>query len=262
MELSKDNYFSQEANATFMSQSQFKLFEDCEAAAKAELDGEYSSFIDAFLEGNYFEAIVCGQRAQFEANHAEEIISSRGETKGQPKANYKSVISASEAFLRQPAFQSIIARCEQQLILTGEIAGFPFKCMIDFFDHATNSEWDLKCMRDFKNIFNERERHYEAWYYGRGYHYQAAITRELIRQNFGSVGDCGIVAATKEPNPDVAWIVFDNERLDLALDIVKEFTPRYARIKRGQVVPDMCGICPYCREHKILVAPELINEYE
>lgn len=262
MELNSSNYFSPEAMRHYMSTSQFKAFEGCEAAALAQLNGQYDDEIEAFIEGRYFEAIICGKKEQFEQENADVILSSRGESKGQPKSNYRSVIESANAFLRQPAFRDIIERCEQQTILTGEIAGVPFKTKIDFFDRATLSEWDSKCMRDFKKIFNEREGHYESWYFARGYHYQAAIERELIRQNFGGSGEFGLIAATKEPVPRVDWLVFGEEVLDNAIEIVKAFAPKYDAIKRGEIEPEHCGICEYCRETVILTEPNQIIEYE
>lgn len=262
MILTQANYFSAESMWHYMSQSQFKQFEDCEAKALAILNDESDDEKECFLEGRYFEAIVCGKRAEFEAEYYSEIISSRGETKGQPKVNFRSVLASAEAFMRQPKFQEIVARSMQQVILTGTIAGVPFKTKIDFFDMETASEWDAKCMRDFKRVFNEREGHYESWFFARGYHYQAAIERELIRQNYGKSGQCGLIAATKEPFPDVQWLVFGDEVLDNALEIVKQFAPHYDAIKAGIELPERCEICDYCRETKVLEEPTLITEFE
>ena len=262
MNLTHDNYFSPEAMAHFMSQSQFKQFDDCEAKAYAIFNGEIEDEKECFIEGRYFEAIICGRRDAFEREYMDLLISSRGATKGEPKANFRAVIESANAFMRQPAFQDILAKCEQQVILTGESARVPFKTKIDFFDRDMLSEWDSKCMRDFKRIYNEREQHYEAWYFGRGYHYQAAIERELILQNFGYAERCGLVASTKEPEPDVEWLVFDNDVLDNALEIVKAFAPKFNAIKAGIEIPERCEVCDYCRRTKRLSEPRIITEYE
>ena len=42
MILTAENYYSQEANLAYMSASQFKAFDRCEAAALAELGGSIS----------------------------------------------------------------------------------------------------------------------------------------------------------------------------------------------------------------------------
>ena len=262
MILTESNYFSAEAMTAFMSQSQFKQFEQCEERAMAILNGKLEDEKDAFVEGRYFESIICGKQAEFEAENADQILSGRGATKGPPKSNFKSVIESASAFLRQPEFAEIVTKCEQQKILTGEIAGVPFKCKLDFFDKETLSEWDAKCMKDFKRLFDEKEFHYAEWYFVRGYHYQAAISRELIRQNFGDVGVCGLIAATKEAVPDVAWIVFDDSVLDNALEIVETFAPKYAAIKRGEIEPERCETCDWCKQTKLLLEPEQILVYE
>ena len=60
MNLTHDNYFSKEAMAYYMSTSQFKAFEQCEARALAELRGDYQQEKEAFKEGHYFEACITG----------------------------------------------------------------------------------------------------------------------------------------------------------------------------------------------------------
>ena len=127
MNLTHENYFSPESMAYYMSQSQFKQFDDCEAKAYAILNGEIDDDKECFIEGRYFEAIICGKRAEFEAEYKQLLISSRGRTKGDPKSNYLDVVQAAEAFMRQPAFQEIVARCEQQVILTGVMRAFRSK---------------------------------------------------------------------------------------------------------------------------------------
>ena len=62
MILTNNNYFSKKANMEYMSVSQFKAFDKCEAAALAELKGEYvkpktvsmlvGSYVDAYFEGS------------------------------------------------------------------------------------------------------------------------------------------------------------------------------------------------------------------
>ena len=84
----------------------------------------------------------------------------------------------------------------------------------------------------------------------------------MIRQNFGSVGVCGLIASTKEPEPDVEWLVFDNDVLDNALEIVKAYAPKFNAIKAGIEVPERCEVCDFCRRTKRLSEPRIIVEYE
>lgn len=62
-------------------------------------------------------------------------------------------------------------------------------------------------MKDFSDTYSEPEGRRVAWWQNFGYHYQAAIYCELVRQTFS------LIAASKETVPDVAYIKFDNEYL-------------------------------------------------
>ncbi len=111
-------------------------------------------------------------------------------------------------------------------------------------------------------MFSESEKMYINWYFAYGYHYQLAIYRELIRQTTGLDGQHHLLAVTKEEIPDVAAISFTDEILDNALEIIKEYAPRYAGIKNGLVQPVACGTCDYCKQTKQLDHFEIVGEYE
>ena len=52
MKLTHENYYSPEANQAYMSVSQFKAFDRCEAAALAELRGEDPEELAAYTFDN------------------------------------------------------------------------------------------------------------------------------------------------------------------------------------------------------------------
>ena len=55
-----ENYYSPEMNMAYMGSTQFKAFERCEAAALAELKGEYRPPSSAaLLVGGYIDAWFC-----------------------------------------------------------------------------------------------------------------------------------------------------------------------------------------------------------
>ena len=176
MVLTQENYFSKEANTEYMSVSQFKAFAECEAQAlhNIEIGGENEKA--AFLEGKLFENWVAGDRVLFMSQHP-ELISSRGATAGQLKADFNKVIKAAERFLKQDFFKDIINKCEKQVILTGEIEGVKTKCALDLFDRETNSIYDIKFMKDFKEQWNKAEKAYVPWYYIYNYVLQLAVYR-------------------------------------------------------------------------------------
>lgn len=252
MELTQQNYFSKEADEEYMSVSQFKLFRECEAKALATIQGqEDATYKTAFLEGQLFEALVSGDANLFKAQHP-EIISTRGTTVGQIKSEFKKVINAAEKFNEQGFFRNIIDKCEKQVILTGEIKGVKVKCMLDLFDKKTNSIYDIKCMKDFNEQWNKKEKAYMPWYYTFGYVLQLAVYREIVRQNFGEPKEVGLIAATKEEVPDIQALLFDSYLLDLELEQFKNNITRYDDIKKGLKTPLACGVCDYCKKIKVI----------
>lgn len=251
MNLNQQNYFSKEANKEYMSVSQFKNFELCEAKAINDLEIDFQDEKDAFLEGKLFEAIVTGHKNLFIAQNP-KVISSRGPTTGEIKSDFKKVINAAEKFNKQDFFNNIINKCEQQLILIGEIEGIKVKCALDLFDRQTNSIYDIKCMSDFKEQWDKKEKAYKPWYYTYNYVLQLAVYREIVRQNFGEPKEIGLLAATKEILPDVQALTFDSELLDIELEYFKNKIKHYDNLKKGIEVPLACGNCDYCKSIKVI----------
>ena len=67
-----ENYYSPEMNMAYMGSTQFKAFEKCEAAALAELRGEYTPpMSQAFLVGGYIDAWFSGELPLYQAQHPE-----------------------------------------------------------------------------------------------------------------------------------------------------------------------------------------------
>lgn len=252
MIVTQENYFSKEADLEYMSVSQYKLFRECEAKALATIQGqEDATYKTAFLEGQLFEALVSGDSKLFMAQHP-EIMSTRGATAGQIKSEFKKVVTASEKFNEQNFFRKIVDNCDEQVILTGEIKGVKVKCMLDLFDNKTNSIYDIKCMKDFKEQWNKEEKAYMPWYYIYGYVLQLAVYREIVRQNFGEPKEIGLLAATKEEVPDIQALSFDSSLLDLELEDFKNNIERYDKIKKGIEEPIACGCCDYCKKIKVI----------
>lgn len=259
--LTPANYFSNEMGKAYMSNSQFKSFMRCPAAVMAQLNGEYEpAGKDAYLEGHLFEACLIDKAQDFYLLNP-DVISSKGATKGQPKANFLKVIDAAEAFMRQPEMYALVKSCEQQKIVTGTINGVPYKGCIDLYDTKTGDCWDTKCMRSFESIYSPEEGRRMEWWEYYGYHIQAAIYRELCRQNFGKAGRFGLMAATKETVPDVAWLMFSDSLLDAAYDIVYEMSPTFLSIKLGLIDAEPCGKCDYCKSVKRVTGPTLLSQY-
>lgn len=250
MQLTSENYFSIEADKEYMSVSQFKNFKSCSSKALHDLEVPDTTTKTQFLEGHLFEEFVAGDAQLYIAQHP-EMISSRGATAGQLKAEFQRVVKAAEKFNSQKFFRNIIDKCEKQVILTGVINGVPVKCCLDLFDRETCSIYDIKCMSDFKEQWSKQDKAYIPWYYHWGYVLQLAVYREIVKQNFGKEPkEIALLAATKEEVPDIQAVSFSNEILDMELEEFKNHINIFDDIKKGKITPVACGECSYCKSIK------------
>lgn len=256
--LTQENYFSKEADLEYMSVSQYKNFKQCEAKALNDLQQDAQDNKQAFIEGHLFEELVAGDPKLFMAQHP-EMISSRGATTGQLKAEFKKVVEAAEKFNSQPFFRKIIDNCEKQVILIGEIKGVKVKCCLDLLDKENNAIYDIKCMKDFNEQWSKEEKKYIPWYYAWGYVLQLAVYQEIARQNFNKTFDTHLIAATKENVPDITALKIDNSLLELELEEFKNNIKRYNNIKLGLESPIACGCCDYCKRTKNILQWEEIK---
>ena len=71
-----------------------------------------------------------------------------------------------------------------------------------------------------------------------------------------------LIAATKEPVPDVGFYQFDDEILDGALSIIETYAPQYQAIKNGEVEPTRCECCDYCKSTRFIKDPVIIEEFK
>ena len=253
-ELTAENYFSPQMNMKYMSCSQFKSFMCCEASALAELRGKYNRPVtDALLIGSYVDAHFEGTLDSFKAQHP-EIFTRTGELKAQYKhAEY--MIQRAE---RDPKFMQFMAG-DKQVIMTGEIAGIPFKIKVDSLH--PNAIVDLKTVKDVEPVWNPETRQRDHFINFWGYDTQGAIYREIVRQNTGKELPFYIAAITKEkPEPRLRLYWVPPEDLSMKLDEVKTLASRYQMIKDGLLQAQSCGNCDYCRSTEVLTGP--INYHE
>ena len=249
MTITSDNYYSPEANAEYMSCSQFKAFYKCEAAAMAEISGENArEDTSALLIGSYVDAYYEGTLERFRAAHSELF-----KKDGSLKAEYQTAEAAIERTEADPLFTEYMSG-EKQVIFTGEIVGVPYKIKVDSY-HPDKMIVDLKVVRDFEPLWNAETRRREHFIDFWGYHTQGAIYREIVRQNTGKTLPFYIAAVTKEKSPDIEIFSVPDDVLDEQLDIVKQLSPRFAAVKRGELTPQRCGVCAYCKAAKVLTEP-------
>lgn len=250
--LTSENYFSPENSLKYLGSSQFKAFLKCEAAALADIKGEFPrEETTALLVGSYVDAHYEGTLDIFKAQHP-QIFTKQGEL----KSEYRQANEIIERAERDEFFSRYMSG-EKQVIFVGEIAGVPYKIKVDSY-HAGKCIVDLKCVRDFEQIYNPEIGAWQHFIDYWGYTTQGAIYQEIVRQNTGEKLPFYIAAVTKEkPQPDLRVYYIPDDVLAEQLDAVKNLSPRFAKIKRGELVPQRCEKCAFCRFTKVLV--ETVN---
>lgn len=258
MTLTNENYYSREANMEYLSASQFKAFDRCPAAAMAELRGEYTPATStAMLVGGYVDAWFSGEMPLFQAQHPEIF-----KRDGALKSEY---VKAAEIIRRMEADElfSLLMSGKKQVILTGEIAGVPFKGKVDslldtdtcqeivrrfpetapVLDFSDGAIVDQKVMRDLLPVWSDEERRRVPFVEAYGYDIQGAIYRALEGHGLPFV----LAVGTKEAEPDLAALTVPDAYLTSALYQVEDRAPYYQQIKRGERQPRRCEHCDYCR---------------
>lgn len=263
MELNSLNYYSKEADLEYMSATQYKAFAACEAAALAELQGRYvKPTTPAMLVGGYVDAHFEGTLDVYRAKHP-ELFKRDGELKSEYR-NAEEIIRRME---RDPMMMQLLAG-RKQVIVTGRIAGVPFKGKIDSLLSAEQCKElvqqfpetrdvvgfgdgmivDGKVMRDTKAVWSDEEYcklpFVEAW----GYDIQGAIYQALEGHRLPFV----LAVATKEEEPDLEALVVPGDVLAAKLEEIEQNAPHFDEVKHGRAEPYACGRCPWCRSQKVL----------
>lgn len=263
LKLTAENYYSAEANWQYMSASQFKSFRKCEAAAMAELRGEWGRKETlSLLVGSYVDAYFSGELAQFRADHP-EIFTAKKEL----KADFQKAHAICERLERDDLARMLLSG-RHQTIKIGKIAGVWYKTKSDSLLTARQVEAickrfpqirelvpfggamivDLKCMKDFEDIWDDDIHEWVNFVEYWGYDIQGAIYQKIDKRMLPFV----IIAATKEAEPNIEAMYIPDEDLEFSLSEVEALSPRYDAIKRGEIEPVGCGKCAYCRSVKRL----------
>lgn len=262
--LTPENYYSVESNIAYVSSSQYKEFIGttgkvaCEAAALARLRGELEEEkTTALLVGSYVDAYFEGTLPTFIAQNP-SVISTRGATAGQLKAEYKQAELMIQRAERDDVFMRYM-KGDKQVIMTGEIEGVPVKIKIDSYDEVRIT--DLKTVRSITETFyakdlNQRLNFCEWW----GYDIQGAIYREIVRQNTGKLLPFYICAVSKDKtgtvcHPRIKVIEVPPVKMDEKLIEVKSQIQKIQDLKDGLYDPIRCEVCDYCADTEVLDGP-------
>lgn len=238
MTLTNDNYYSQEANWEYMSVSQYKQFMKCEAAAMAQLRGEWEPpKTTALLVGSYIDAWFEGTLDEFKAD-CPEIYTKTGKLKSD-------FVQAEEiiAFVQKDAMFMRYMAGKKQVILTAEFFGTKWKIKID--SYHPDKIVDLKVMRSMERIMGKS--FVEHW----GYDLQMAVYWKTEGNDLATY----LAVVTKQDTPDKEIISIPRWRRVELLEEVERNMPRILSVKSGLHPPQRCGVCEYCRATKMLTEP-------
>ena len=263
LQLTDANYYTPEANRAYMSCSQFKAFARCEAAALAELNGEWERpKSSALLVGSYVDAYISRELGQFRARTPELF-----KKDGTLKAEFQQAHTLAQRLMRDDLARMLLSG-SHQCIKTGQIGGVWFKAKYDSLLEEPQVDAickrfpeirklvpfggplivDLKCMRDFEPIWNEHAQEKLSFIEHWGYDIQGAIYQKLDDRMAPFV----IMAITKEAEPNLEAFHIPDEDLAFQLDEVEAKAPKFDAIKRGEIAPERCEQCAYCKATKRL----------
>lgn len=257
MQLTAENYYSQEANREYMSVSQFKDFAGtygkmpCEFSAMEKLEGRWEDEkTTALMVGSYVDAYFEGTLDKFREENP-QIFKKTGD-KGLLK-EYVKAEEVIERIERDRYFMKYMAG-QKQVIMTGELFGAKWKIKIDSYIPNV-AIVDLKIMASITELKWVKDIGYLDFVRYWGYDIQGAIYQEIVRQNTGIKLPFYIAGATKEKEPDIRIIHVTDNYLQEALNLVEANMPRILRVKNGEAEPDKCELCDCCRHNRVLERP-------
>lgn len=270
IELTNANYHSPEANAAFWSNSLFSNFCECPAKAVATLKGEFKekrtaalafgSLLDRALTApDDLDAYMTGPES-FDDEGKSFFFDAKGKLRDNADMR---AFHATLARVKGDPLMAGMESWEKQRIFTGQIAGLPWKVMLDFWVGAKGAETiiDLKFVKALGmdwcmgvGLAGEQPRNVKVpWYDAYGYFRSMATYREIVRQNIGTVPLVALFAFTKQDPPDAASVSFDSEaalqRFDREVERVADKLPEFEKMRRGEIPAPQCdgNDCAYCR---------------
>ena len=269
--LTEETYYQ---DTFYMSNSRFKEYIDCPLRQQSIDLGFWRGreSTNALLLGNYVHSYFESEQAhaKFQEENGSELLSTRGTTKGQLKTSFKIADKMIKSLEQDELFNLFYHGSEDDLvekesILTGEIAGIPFKAKVDSLNVSKGYFVDLKTMESIrKETYSPTLRQYTR----QGiyniieyrYHMQMYIYQELLRQRYGYELTPYIAAVSKEPIPDkeIIWITDDillsgKEFFEAHVDNIRD-------VFLNHTTPQGCGHCDFCLTHKKLTRSITLDE--
>lgn len=243
MILNELNYYSNEANKEYMSYSQFKDFLKCPAMAMAKLKGEWQDECsDSLLVGSYVDAWLDGKLDMFREEHP-EIYNTRT---GELKASFKQAEELCK-IIKKDDYMYELLKGERQRIMTGLIAGVPFKIKIDSLHD--DMIIDGKVLKDCEDCWIDGK---YPFYMANRYDLQGIIYQTIVQQNIGKKLPFILGVITKEKVPDKRLVKIQDSVLEDAKNEIIAKAPIFQKMKLGEEPIWNCGCCDYCKSIKAL----------
>ena len=267
MELTRDNYYTPEADWEYMSCSQYQGWCECEARQLAKLEGRWvDEPKEAFLVGNYFHTHFEGPEAheQFCQENFDKIFKTKTTKahgtvitgKYAPFEQADKMIAVAE---QDPLIKSLVDMPgENEKIMSGFLFGVPWRIRVDKYVPDGRLVIDYKTVANINELkwsdaLHEKVTFIDAY----GYMMRAAVYSEIEKQYAGATTDPHfiIIAISKQDYPDKDVLELNHrQRYDYELEQIKERLGFIQRVKKGYTKPTRCGYCDYCRATKKLFA--------
>lgn len=266
VELTRDNYYTPEADWEYMSCSQYQAWNECEAKEMAKLQGRWEDEESkAFLVGNYFHTYFESSEAheQFCREHFDEIFKTKTDRKtGEVAitgkyADFEQADKMIDVAISDPLIKSLLdLPGENEKIMTGKIFGVPWRIRLDKYVESGRMIIDYKTCANIQELkWSDALREKVTFIDAYGYMMRAAVYSEIERQNANSNDDAHflIIAISKQNYPDKEVLRLNHkQRYEYELEEIHKRLPMIQAIKEGRVKPKRCGGCDYCRATKKL----------
>jgi len=258
--LTHENYHSQESRKRYLSASQYKDFcgsaglLGCEAMTMAKIRGDYEcEATPAMVMSSFVDAHFSSSLELFQGKNP-GIYTKIGDLRSQFKRAVEIIqrLEADEYFMKYMSG-------EKQVIMTAEMLGTEWKIAIDSYIKDV-AIVDLKVMKSLTEAHWVKDAGYMSFVTYYGYDLQAAIYQKVVEINTGKVLPFYIAGASKEKEPDLEIIGIDNQTLRNAYIEIEENIGRILQLKSGEIEPDSCGVCDYCKSIKVLSRPRHYTE--
>ena len=243
IKINEKNYYSKTNNKKYMSYSQFKDFCKCPAMAMAKIKGKWEQEeTESLLVGSYVDNWLDGNLDKFVVQHPEMFT-----MKGELKAPFKKAEEICN-IIEQDEYLYKILKGERQKILTGNIAGVPFKIKMDSL--TEDMIVDGKVLKDCEDVWLDGKK--QPFYMVNRYDIQAVIYKTIYKQNYGKDLPFILGVVTKEKVPDKRLIKINDNILEDAKNEIITKAPIFQAMKDGTEEIWSCGCCDYCKSVKKL----------